>query len=103
MYSPLKNASKDELRQQAKEKKRVQLTMLLINKFRNKFAVNSSTEPQIDRLVKDEVTALLMDQNCYESKLNQIDKKLSVMISKARCTTTSSKASQNKPIPSEIQ
>jgi small nuclear ribonucleoprotein (snRNP)-like protein len=45
MYSPIKNNSKDEIRRQAKEKKRVQLTMLLINKFRNKFNVNSTTEP----------------------------------------------------------
>lgn len=49
MYSPVKSSTtKDEERNQIKEKKRMQLVILLTNKFRNKFGVNNVTEPAID-------------------------------------------------------
>ena len=85
MYSPNKvGMSKDEQRQQIKEKKRLQLTMLLTNKFRNKFGINNVVEPEIDRLVRAEIKALLMDGATYESNLNKLDKRLEVMISDKR-------------------
>lgn len=68
--------SKDEQRRQAKEQKKLQLNILLVNKFRNKFGVNSVNEPEIDNIIKQEVQELLTDSNMYESKLNQIDRKL---------------------------
>lgn len=52
MYSPVKAASKDEERNQIKEKKRMQLVVLLTNKFRNKFGVNNVTEPAIDQVIR---------------------------------------------------
>lgn len=76
MYSPVKSMSKDEQRRQAKEQKKLQLNILLVNKFRNKFGVNSVNEPEIDNIIKQEVQELLTDSNMYESKLNQIDRKL---------------------------
>jgi len=84
MYSPVKSVSKEDQRRQIKEQKRQQLSILLINKFRNKFCVNNVSEPQVDHLIKQEVTKLLQDSNMYESKLNQIDKVLEVKIRECR-------------------
>ena len=45
MYSPARgNLPKEEQRRQIKEQKRNQLSLLLINKFRNKFNINSIAE-----------------------------------------------------------
>ena len=60
MYSPVKSSNKDD-RNQIKEKKRMQLIVLLTNKFRNKFGVNNVTEPNIDALIRQEITQLLAD------------------------------------------
>ena len=69
--------------------------MLLINKFRNKFSVNNITEPQIDRLIKDEVSALVLQNNMVETKLNVVDKKLEVMISDIRKNGANANGSQS--------
>ena len=60
MYSPVKSSNKDD-RNQMKEKKRMQLIVLLTNKFRNKFGVNNVTEPNIDQIIRQEITQLLAD------------------------------------------
>jgi hypothetical protein len=52
MYSPVKQSSKDDERNQIKEKKRMQLVVLLTNKFRNKFGVNNVTEPAMDQVIR---------------------------------------------------
>ena len=52
MYSPVKASVKDDERNQIKEKKRMQLVVLLTNKFRNKFGVNNVTEPEIDQVIR---------------------------------------------------
>jgi hypothetical protein len=52
MYSPVKQSSKDDERNQIKEKKRMQLVVLLTNKFRNKFSVNNVTEPALDAIIR---------------------------------------------------
>ena len=57
MYSPSRgaNAPKEEQRRMIKEQKRNQLSLLLINKFRNKFNVNSIQEVEIDRFMLNEI------------------------------------------------
>jgi len=64
----------------AKEQKRAQLQMLLVNKFRNKFNINASTEMEIDKIIRDEIKDLLADGKTYESNLNKLDKKLEAVI-----------------------
>jgi hypothetical protein len=59
MYSPVKSSSKDNDRNEIKEKKRMQLIVLLTNKFRNKFGVNNVTEPEIDAVIRREIQTLL--------------------------------------------
>jgi len=49
---------------------------LLVNKFRNKYNINGSTESEIDKLIRDEVSILLNDGNTYEGNLYKLDKKL---------------------------
>lgn len=58
--------------------------MLLINKFRNKFHVNSVNESEIDQLIKDEVSFLVNSDAMVEKRLTQLDKKLEVIISESR-------------------
>jgi hypothetical protein len=60
------------------------LVILLTNKFRNKFAINNVTEPEVDNLIREEIRSLLADGKTYESNLNKLDKKLEVMIKEAR-------------------
>ena len=48
MYSPVKVSDKEEQRKQLREKKKMQIMMLLVNKFRNKFNVNSVSEQKCD-------------------------------------------------------
>jgi len=79
MYSPVK-MSKEDHRRQAKEQKRLQLQILLVNKFRNKFGVTSATEPAVDQIINSEVHKLLQDNEMYESRLNQIDRHLETVI-----------------------
>lgn len=54
--------------------------MLLVNKFRNKFNVNTSTEFEIDRIIREEIKNLLAEGKTYESNLNKLDKKLESVI-----------------------
>ena len=67
-----------------KEQKKMQLCMLLVNKFRNKFQVNNVSEPAVDQIIKDQINELLSESAMYESKLNQIDKRLELLIKDAR-------------------
>lgn len=67
-----------------KEKKKLQLSLLLINKFRNKFTINKGTELQLDQIIKDEVSILINEEQMVERKLNQLDKKLEVIITDFR-------------------
>ena len=83
MYSPVKT-SKEETRRQAKEQKRLQLQILLVNKFRNKYGVTSATEPQVDQIINNEVYKLLQESEMYESRLNQIDRQLEKIIAETR-------------------
>jgi hypothetical protein len=81
MYSPQKsNLNKEEAIRMAKDQKRAQLHMLLVNKFRNKFNINGSTEMDIDKIIREEIKDLLADGKTYESNLNKLDKKLEGII-----------------------
>jgi hypothetical protein len=62
--------------------------MLLINKFRNKFHVNPTTESGIDSIIKDEVANLLAVGTTVDTQLSKLDKKLNVIILKERKNTT---------------
>jgi hypothetical protein len=57
---------------------------LLVNKFRNKYNINGSTESEIDKLIRDEVSILLNDGNTYEGNLYKLDKKLEQMVKSSR-------------------
>ena len=50
MYSPIKKDKAQE-RADIKEQKKQQLSILLINKFRNKFNVITTTEGEVDKLI----------------------------------------------------
>ena len=54
MY-PKQSQSKFNHNDEKKQAKREQLAQLLINKFRNKYAVNPTTERDLDTLIQDEV------------------------------------------------
>jgi hypothetical protein len=84
MYSPLKTISKEEQRQQIKDQKMQQLTNLLVNKFRNKYNVNGVKEQHVDRVIKDEIKKMFDEGNPSEAALTRLDKKLEVLIKKAR-------------------
>lgn len=58
--------------------------MLLTNKFRNKYSVNNVTEPDIDRMIRNEISLLLDGGNTYEDRLNHLDKKLEALITDCR-------------------
>lgn len=45
-----------------KQIKREQLAQLLINKFRNKYNINSATEKDLDTLIQDEVKQLILHE-----------------------------------------
>lgn len=54
MYSPNRGTTnKEDQRKMIKEQKKNQLSLLLINKFRNKFNINSIAEQDIDRMMLD--------------------------------------------------
>ena len=53
MY-PKQSQSKFNHNDEKKQAKREQLAQLLINKFRNKYAVNPTTERDLDTLIQDE-------------------------------------------------
>ena len=57
MYSPVK--PKVEKLSESKSAKRAQLAVLLVNKFRNKFKVQTTSESEIDSLIVSEVHKLL--------------------------------------------
>jgi len=68
MYSPIKQlSSKDDERRSQKDKKKQQLSMLLINKFRNKFDINVSKEAYLDCIIKDEIFSLLSTGTTVDS------------------------------------
>jgi hypothetical protein len=56
----------------------------LVNKFRNKYNINGSSESDIDLLIRTEVTNLLEDGNTYEGNLYKLDKKLEAMVKSVR-------------------
>ena len=59
MYSPNKHHPKDASRQAIKEQKMHQLTILLVNKFRNKYCINTVEEPEIDKILCDEIRDMI--------------------------------------------
>ena len=75
---------KEELRQQIKEQKKLQLTTLLVNEFRNKFNVIGHKEAHIDKMIRDEISLMFGEGSTSEAALNKLDRKLEFMIKKAR-------------------
>jgi len=63
-----------------------------VNKFRNKYNINGSTESEIDILIRSEVSALLEDGNNYEGNLYKLDKKLESMVKSVRSGAPSNKS-----------
>ena len=85
MYSPLRsNVPKEEQRQHIKEQKKQQLTILLVNKFRNKYMVNGAKEFLVDKIIKEEIKSMFDQGTPSEAALNKLDKRLEVLIKKAR-------------------
>lgn len=77
MYSPVKK-DKTQERETVKEQKKQQLSILLINKFRNKFNVITTTESECDKLIVSEVTKLINAGTSTQMALGKLDEKLSV-------------------------
>jgi hypothetical protein len=69
---------------QIKEQKKQQLSILLVNKFRNKYMVNGSKEYHVDKIIKDEIKKMFDEGTTTESALNKLDKKLETLIKVAR-------------------
>ena len=67
-----------------KEQKKQQLTILLVNKFRNKYMVNGSKEYLVDKIIKEEIKKMFDEGTPSEAALNKLDKKLEILIKKAR-------------------
>ena len=87
MYSPLKLNSavnKESEKQFAKEQKNLKLSILLINKFRNKLKVVTSQEPEVDRLIIMEIQKLLSNGQNNQSALKQLDERLTLEVTKLR-------------------
>lgn len=76
MYSPIKKDKAQE-RADIKEQKKQQLSVLLINKFRNKFNVITTTEVEVDKLIVSEVTKLINAGTSTQAALGKLDEKLS--------------------------
>lgn len=76
MYSPVKK-DKTQDRETVKEMKKQQLSILLINKFRNKFNVITTTEGEIDKLIVHEITKLINAGTSTQLALGKLDVKLS--------------------------
>lgn len=83
MYSPVRKDLKAN-REGVKEQKKQQLSVLLINKFRNKFNVVSTTETDIDKLIVSEVTNLINQGSGTQAALGKLDEKLSNEIKEMR-------------------
>ena len=68
--------------------KRQQLTLLLVNKFRNKFHINVSAEAKLDTMVRNHVTRLLNGQggssSITERALQELDAKLTELVAQSR-------------------
>jgi hypothetical protein len=68
-----------------KQIKREQLAQLLINKFRNKYNINSATEKDLDTLIQDEVKQLILHEaNVSENQLTALDKAISSTVKAVR-------------------
>ena len=76
MYSPVKK-DKTQERETMKEAKKQQLSILLINKFRNKFNVITTTESDVDKLIVSEVTKLINAGTSTQAALGKLDERLS--------------------------
>lgn len=59
MY-PKQSQTKSQAQDDKKQAKREQLAQLLINKIRNKYSINPSTERDLDTLIQDEVKQLIL-------------------------------------------
>lgn len=72
-----------------KQHTREQLSELLINKFRNKYNVNTSTERDLDAKIGKEVQRVVMqDAPVGERELNEVDKLISAAVKMCRGETT---------------
>lgn len=68
-----------------KQHTREQLSELLINKFRNKYNVNTSTERDLDAKIGKEVSRVVMqDAPVGERELNEVDKVISAAVKMSR-------------------
>lgn len=65
MYSPVKSGGTARLtdRDKIKEQKKQQLALLLVNKFRNKFNVITTSEQKVDQYIIREVQHLLSNKD----------------------------------------
>ena len=74
------------------DKRREQLGEMLINKMRNKHKVNTLREPEIDMLIKLEVSRFVMPsqgQTSLQAKdINEIDRKIAKRVADIRGTQT---------------
>jgi hypothetical protein len=60
-----------------KQTARDQLSELLINKFRNRYNINVSTERDLDATIQNEVTKVVKQEaSVTERDLNELDRKI---------------------------
>ena len=86
MYSPNKRGD-DRIvdRSKIKEQKKAQLALLLVNKFRNKFSIITTSEQKIDQYVIAQVQDLLGNKDqASQNGLKALDIKLTNEIKRMR-------------------
>ena len=79
------------------------MSLLLINKFRNKFNVNSIQEVEIDRMMLQEIQNLLMGGSPTESNLISLDRKLESKIKEMRAEQNSKRHSIDPEPKNKLQ
>ena len=57
---------------------------MLVNKFRNKYNINTTDDFTIDKMIQEEVGDLLAQGSAYEANLYKLDKKLEANINQMR-------------------
>ena len=76
---------------------------LLVTKFRNKYQINGTEENHIDKVIVEEVQALVSQGSTYEANLYSLDKKLEAIVKDMRAgkePNRSNQGSRKSPVPS---
>ena len=83
MYSPIRDNHHID-RQASKMKRKNQLAILLVNKFRNKLKIDPANEPELDMQVCEEIQQMVNRGESSEVALVRLDHKLTTLAKEMR-------------------